>query len=467
MAITRTISFSVLLPFIGWLSGCTGVIQPSIQRDQSMVDADRKSESSTIAAKPEERQPNDAPEIRTLPDQYAREKDFVVLDPLAQAEKKPTEKSQEKKEGAEKPAPKIEEPPTTLQEAPGPKADDRLLDLWQKDLDRAMQQPPGRRKIQFSIPAVENDRVRYFVEFFSHRKKDFFERSLARSGKYIPMMATILQDEGLPEDLVYLSLIESGFSTQAVSKAKAVGPWQFIKGTGLRYGLKINGWLDERRDPIKSTRAAAAYLKDLHEQFGQWFLAAAAYNAGERKVEKAIDRSKTDNFWDLSGKKSYLKQETRNYVPKFIAASIIASAPEKFGFDHVVYESPLEYDEVTVNGPLTLDTVAQLTATTASSIKELNPALLRGITPPDDESFILKLPPGKGELFVRAYQRLPESAKIQIVTHKVKKGETLASLARRYGQKVISLMEINNLKKGSVRPGQELLILMNGAPRPR
>jgi hypothetical protein len=214
MAITRIISFSVLLPFIGWLSGCTTVTPSSIQRNPSIVaDEDRKMESPITAAP-------DVAEIRSLPEQKVRDKGLVVPDPLAQAEKKTTEKSPEKKESAEKPAPKAEEPPTTLQEAPGPKADDRLLDLWQKDLDQAMQQPPGRRKIQFSIPVVQNDRVRYFIEFFSNRKKDFFGRSLARSGKYIPMMATILQDEGLPEDLVYLSLIESGFSTQAVSKAK-------------------------------------------------------------------------------------------------------------------------------------------------------------------------------------------------------------------------------------------------------
>lgn len=461
MAVIRTLSFSLLLPLMGWLAGCTGTLSPSAQQGPSVISGDGKRESGPIPAKPEERHTAIPAETRSRLDSRVGEKD-VSIPPLAQAGEKTPEKPEDKKE---KPPPKIEETPTTLQEAPGPKADDRLLDLWQKDLDRAMLQPPGRRKIQFSIPAVENDRVRYFVEFFRHRKKDFFERSLGRSGKYIPMMATILQDEGLPEDLVYLSLIESGFSTHATSKAKAVGPWQFIKGTGLRYGLKINGWLDERRDPVKSTRAAAAYLKDLHEQFGQWFLAAAAYNAGERKVEKAMNRSKADNFWDISGKKSYLKQETRNYVPKFIAATVIAGAPEKFGFEHVVYEAPLEYDEVTINVPLKLETVAQLAATTVASIRELNPALLRGITPPDQNDFVLKLPAGKGELFGRAYQKLPESTRIHVVTHKVKKGETLVSVAKRYGQKIAGLMELNNLKIRKVRPGQELVILMNGVPK--
>lgn len=430
-------------------------------------DAARKIDSPKTAAKPDTKQAPDITESRSLVDRHEQKKDFPIVHPLAQAEKKSEAQPQDRKEATEKRPPKTEEPATTLQEAPGPKADDRLLDLWQKDLDQAMLQPPGRRKIQFSIPSVQNDRVRYFVEFFCHKKRDFFERSLARSGKYIPMMATILQEEGLPEDLVYLSLIESGFSTQAVSRAKAVGPWQFIKSTGLRYGLKINGWLDERRDPLKSTRAAAAYLKDLHEQFGQWFLAAAAYNAGEGKVGRAINRSKADDFWELSAKKSYLKQETRNYVPKFIAATLIAGTPEKFGFEHVVYQSPLEYDEVTLKDPLTLEMVAQLTGTTVKTIKELNPALLRTVTPPGENGFALRLPAGTGEDFSRSYEQLPESARIRVISHKVKKGETLASIAKRYRQKASELMERNNLKSRRVRPGEELAVVMNGVPTKR
>jgi membrane-bound lytic murein transglycosylase D len=431
-------------------------------------EVDRQQESPTTA-KADAMPAPDITANRSLLEEYAREEDLFILYPAAQAEKKDEDKSQEKKDAPENVTAKAEEPPTTLQDAPGPKADDHLLDLWQKDLDQAMQQPPGRRKIQFSIPVVENDRVLYFVNFFCHKKRDFFERSLARSGKYIPMMATILQEEGLPEDLVYLSLIESGFSTQAVSKAKAVGPWQFIRSTGLRYGLKIDGWVDERRDPLKSTRAAAAYLKDLHEQFGQWFLAAAAYNAGERKVEKAMNRANADNFWDISGKRSYLKQETRNYVPKFIAATVIASAPEKFGFEDVVYQSPVEYDEVTLETSLRLETVAQLAGTTVKTIKELNPALLRNITPPGENGngYVVRLPSGRSELFTQSYQQLPESAKVKVITHKVKKGETLAGIAKRYGHQTTDLMEINSLKTRRVQPGQELTVISNGVIKTR
>jgi membrane-bound lytic murein transglycosylase D len=184
-------------------------------------------------------------------------------------------------------------------------------------------------------------------------------------------------------------------------------------------------------------------------------------------VEKAMNRSNTDNFWDISGKKSYLKQETRNYVPKFIAASLIASAPEKFGFEDVVYQSPVEYDEVTLETSLRLETVAQLAGTTVKTIKELNPALLRNITPPDENGYMVRLPSGRRELFAQSYEQLPESAKVKVITHKVKKGETLAAIAKRYGHKPTDLMELNSLKTRRVQPGQELVVISNGVKKTR
>jgi membrane-bound lytic murein transglycosylase D len=371
------------------------------------------------------------------------------------------EAGEETKEPPEK-VKAIEPPATALQEAPGPAADDRLVGLLQKEIEEAMRQPVGRRKIQFSMPLVENDRVRYYVNFFSGRMRGFFERALARSGKYIPMMATVLEEAGLPEDLVYLSLIESGFSPSAYSKAKAVGPWQFIRTTGVRYGLRIDSWIDERRDPLKSTRAAAAYLKDLHEQFGEWFLAAAAYNAGERKVENAIQRSQTNDFWLLSQTKTSLKEETRNYVPKFLAAALIASAPESYGFNDLVYEAPTDYDEVVTHRPLTLQMVASLARTAVDNIKELNPALLRHATPPNEKDFRLRVPAGSGEIFNRAYTAKFDSTKVTTITHKVKRGETLATIANRYHQHASQILELNDLKTTQLRLGQELLIVMDG-----
>lgn len=461
------ILIAVLVFSPAWfLSGCVSNILSLSQWIQPAGGANEKKQPDTSPDQPGSKPVIDLALLNFLREKDEEERELLALDSSEEADKKDTEKIQEKKEVQEKRPKTREEPPTALQEAPGPPADDQLLDLWQKDLDRAMQEPPGRRKIQFSIPVVENDRVRYFVNFFCGRKRDFFERSLARSGRYIPMMATILREESLPEELVYLSLIESGFSPHAYSRAKAMGPWQFIRSTGLRYGLKINGWVDERRDPLKSTRAAAAYLKDLHLQFGEWFLAAAAYNAGERKVENAMQRSRTNDFWDLS-QKTYLKRETRNYVPKFIAATLIASEPEKCGFGDVLYESPMEYDDVMIKKPLRLVTIAKLANTTVETIKELNPALLRDHTPPSKDGFLLRVPAGRGKMFAQAYEHLPDSAKIRMVSHKVRGGETLTGIAKRYHQKVSRLMEMNNLNSHRIRVGQELIVVFDGAMKKR
>jgi len=365
------------------------------------------------------------------------------------------------------PAAPVEPPATVLQETPGPKADDKLVDLLQKEIEQAIQQPSGRRKIQFSMPLVENERVRYFIDAFCGKLRDFFSRALARSGKYIPMMASVLQEAGLPEDLVYLSLIESGFAPSAYSKAKAVGPWQFIHATGVRYGLRIDAWVDERRDPVKSTRAAAAYLKDLHGQFGEWFLAAAAYNAGERRVEYALQRTNTSDFWNLSDR-TVLKAETRNYVPKFIAAALIAGEPERYGFTDLVYEAPVDYDEVTTKRPLALTAMARMAHTTVANLRELNPALLKNVTPPSEEGFIVRVPSGGGELFNQAYTaQYASSGEIKVINYTVKRGETLAAIARRHHVRPNQIIETNELKTSQLRPGQQLTIIQDGsAPTP-
>ena len=375
----------------------------------------------------------------------------------AKRETKPPPAVVAKKELIEKPKAPPERP-TALQEAPGTTADDRLLGLWQQEVDRAMALPTGKRKIQLSMHLVENDRVRYFVSYFCKARGMFIAEALARSGRYVPMMAAILQQAGLPEELVYLSLIESGFSPHAMSRSKAVGPWQFMRTTGIRYGLRIDGWIDERRDPVKSTRAAAAYLKDLHQQFGGWFLAAAAYNAGEGNVVNAIQRSQTNDFWQVS-QAADLKQETRNYVPKFIAAALIATDPEKCGLNGISYEPPLAYDEVSIQRPLGLETIARLAKATVGEIKELNPALLRNSTPPTTENFRLRVPAGNGAAFEQAYKATFDSKPVKVVTYTVKKGETLAALAKRYNTKVDQIMELNGLTKPQLRAGQQLTLV--------
>jgi soluble lytic murein transglycosylase-like protein len=348
---------------------------------------------------------------------------------------------------------------STIHEQPNAASDDDLIELWRNDMDRAMQQPPDERVLRIS-PAVEaHHRVRFYVEGFCGRMRDFFERALARSGKYRSMMADILRSEGLPEKLVYLALIESGFSTHAYSRAHALGPWQFMRATALQYGLTINSWLDERRDPVLSTRAAAAYLKDLHEKFGEWFLAAAAYNAGEGRVGTALQRSKTNDYWRLRQERKHLKLETRDYVPKFVAAAIIARQPERYGFEEISYEEPMEYDEVTINQPLRLETVARLANTQIDVIKELNPALLRDFTPPMDGGFTLRLPVGSQADFLTGYEQLAGPDKIKVSLHKVKKGELLARIAKKYNLTAKQLVKENGLKSRRLRPGQELIIV--------
>ncbi|MHB9071887.1 MAG: lytic transglycosylase domain-containing protein [Desulfobaccales bacterium] len=211
-----------------------------------------------------------------------------------------------------------------------------------KDRDRSIEEELKKWEHQssFDFPIQMNKQVKAYVVYFSTEKKGFTRRSLARSSRYLPMIKEVFREYGLPEDLAYLAMVESGFNPQANSPAGACGMWQFIKGTGLRYGLVINGNVDERQDPEKSTRAAAQYLLDLYKQFGSWYLAAASYNCGEGRVQKELTKSNYKNFWELSANKC-IPGETRNYVPQMIAATIIARNPQKFGFGNVPYQSPL------------------------------------------------------------------------------------------------------------------------------
>ncbi len=351
-----------------------------------------------------------------------------------------------------------EEALPAVQRVPGPRADDRLLDLVEKDLNNAVEQRNEARRLQFSKAVLENPRVRYFINYFSKRQKEVFGQALARSGKYFTMMAKVLREEGLPEDFVYLPLVESHFSPQAFSRAGAVGLWQFVPATARKYGLKIDGWIDERRDPIKSTRAAAAYLKDLHLAFDRWYFATAAYNAGQGAMEKVMQNSRPKNFAALI-EKTKLSAETRNFLPKFVAAALIGANPEKYGFGNVVQEAQFEYEEVEVQGNLQLASLADMAATDTYILRELNPALLRSQTPPGEKGYVLRVPAGHASTFELAYGQSRETEQAQIVTHEVKRGETLFSIARRYGQQVRALMELNGLTDSHLRIGQKLKII--------
>jgi len=261
---------------------------------------------------------------------------------------------------------------------------------------------PGSRppEFDFSHPRVDD-----YVARFQTDLRGFFADALSRSGRYVPRMSSILEKEGVPQELAYLPLIESGFRTQAVSRAGAVGPWQFIRTTGQRYGLRIDQYVDERRDPVKSTHAAARYLKDLYDMFGNWHLSLAAYNTGEGHINRILGRGVADDFWQMSDR-GYLYQETENYVPQFLAALHIAEEPQAYGFDPPD-EAPVRYDLVTINKPLSLATVAQLSGTSTDTIKDLNPALHRGMVPP--QGYAVRLPKGTKETFEVALANLPPS----------------------------------------------------------
>jgi hypothetical protein len=253
------------------------------------------------------------------------------------------------------------------------------------------------------LPLVLNGPVKSYLRSFSQSQKGTFETYLSRSGRYLPMMRRIFQEYGLPQDLVYLALVESGFSPQARSPAEAVGCWQFIAGTARRYGLRVNSWVDERRDPEKSTRAAARYLKDLFNQFGCWFLAAAGYNAGEHRVEGTVHRHDTRDFWTMAQKK-LLPQETCNYVPQIIAATLIAKSPARYGFEQIHYQAPLKYEKVKMPGGADLRWFAQVSDIPFQILKDLNPELNRERTPADQDEYLLKIPLTKKKKAAQAAQ---------------------------------------------------------------
>jgi membrane-bound lytic murein transglycosylase D len=325
------------------------------------------------------------------------------------------------------------------------------------DLERLPPDQP-KNKLDFDIPIVINARVEQFIQYYQTTGRKIFTSWLARSERYIPFMKNLLRENGLPEDLVYMSLIESGFNPYAYSRRKASGPWQFIYLTGKRYGLKVNWWVDERRDPEKSTIAAAKYLKDLYDMFECWYLAAAGYNAGAGKILNAMKRYRTEDFWELT-KYRYLKRETKDYVPQMIAAALIAKDPEKYGFGGIEYQEPLQYEKVEVPAVTDLRLIAEACEISLEELKDLNPELLRWCTPPNSPHYEIKIPVGKKELFVGNFEAIPSQDRFQFKTHIVKRGDTLSGIAKHYRVDVQPILEINRLKRSSLLSiGMNLLI---------
>lgn len=348
----------------------------------------------------------------------------------------------------------------------------RALELPSSDFAAPEEVPDGFDQFELRIPEYElpasdipltiNRKVEYFISYFQTSGRKWFEKWLSRSERYLPMMKQVLKKEGLPEDLVYLAMIESGFSTHACSRASAVGPWQFIAGTGKRYSLRIDPWIDERRDPLKSTVAAAMYLKELYGLFNKdWYLAAAGYNAGENKILRAIDMYNTRDFWQIS-EGGYLKRETKDYVPKLLAAAIIAKDPAKYGFADVAYLSPVEFDTVRIPSRTDLEVVARIIDVPMDSVRELNPELRKGCTPPDVSSYELKIPKGKREVFQREFARIPENQRFksepEYARYRARKGDSMASIARRFGVSAEELASVNNVSSRHSLRGRVLRI---------
>ncbi len=307
-----------------------------------------------------------------------------------------------------------------------------------------------------TIPMILNDSVENHIEYFKTRGRDIFQLWLDRSARDIPVMKDIFKEKNLPEDLVYVAMIESGFNPYAVSWARAVGPWQFMPSTGKLYGLKIDWWIDERKDPIKSTYAAAEHLKDLHNLFGSWPLALASYNAGAGKVQRAVLRTRSDDFWDLKASR-YIRKETKNYVPKWMAATIIAKNPEAYGFSVTKFD-PFKFDLVTVDESTDLRLIARCAGCTYEEIKELNPEIRRWVTPPQFDKYAVRIPAGKKDLFLANYAAVPPEQKIKWDRHEVRHGETLAGLAKQYNTTPEAIRDINGLKRNRIVPGKHILI---------
>jgi len=305
--------------------------------------------------------------------------------------------------------------------------------------------------------------VKAYMGFFQRLARDRFEIWLGRMARYEGMIRNRFAAQGIPEDMLYLGLIESGFSNTAVSRAKAVGMWQFMAGTARRYGLVVDQWVDERRDPFKATDAAARLLSDLNGEFGSWYLAAAAYNGGSGRVSRglrrlqAADTASDGTFFRLSDK-FYLKRETRDYVPKLIAAALIAKEPSRYGFKNVTDLGPLQFDEITVSEQTGMDVLARLADTTTAIMLELNPQLFRGVTPPG-KPVIVRVPAGSGTVVAQRWSDLPAEERVTVIEHIVVKGETISGIAKKYRVDGSLVLAANpRVRPQALRIGQRLVI---------
>src|SRR5205823_5101513 len=280
------------------------------------------------------------------------------------------------------------------------------------------------------LPLMINDYVAGYINYFSSRGKNTFEQAQARSGRYRSMILRIFREEGVPQDLIYLAEAESGFEPLALSRAGARGMWQFMASRATGYGLQRSWWIDDRQDPEKATRAAARHLKDLYNEFGDWYLAMAAYNSGPGNVQQAVKRTGYADFWELY-RRDVLPKETKNYVPIILAMTIMSKNPAQYGLDSIQPDPADKYDVVTVDYPVDLRLVAECIDAQVERLADLNPSLLRRTTP-KDQRFDLRLPDGAKEKYEQTIAAIPKDKRVMWRYYRVQSGDTLAGIAKKY-----------------------------------
>lgn len=315
----------------------------------------------------------------------------------------------------------------------------------------------------FDIPMRSHPLVDRYIKYFTGRGRKFFGRWLSRADRYMPIMRPILRDMGLPEDIVYLAMIESGFSAKAYSKAAASGFWQFIASTGRRYKLRQDFWVDERRDFIFATKSAGEFLKVLYRRFGDWHLAWAGYNAGGGRINRALKKYNTNDFWTLIEHKKSLAKETQHYVPKLIAAAWVAKNRKRYGFDHIEPLSPLSWDVVKVHEPTDLKIIAKILGAPIDELTTLNPSWKQAISPPGRTS-TMRVPKGMGEQTKAWLSKRPATEKLNYTAHKIRSGDTLSEIAKAYGSNTQAIKSVNKIRNARLlKLGQTLIIPQTGS----
>lgn len=342
-----------------------------------------------------------------------------------------------------------------------------LEELLALNLDEDSKIPADLRKLVLTtdsdLPLTLNEAVMRYVNYFLKRGRNTLRESLRRAGAYRPMISRVLAEQGIPQEMIYLVQAESGFRATARSNKRATGMWQFVAWRGKEYGLNQNRLVDERLDPEKATHAAARHLSDLYAQFGNWYLAMAAYNCGPGCVQRAVERTGYADFWEFVSRGA-LPRETANYVPVILAMTLLAKNPDVFDLDDVTPEPAIHYDTVTTKSRVGLPLVADLTGATPARIKQLNPALLGPATP--DTSYALRIPKGTAERFDQEISAIPESRRASWRRHEVRSQETLTQIALRYKVKPEEIAAVNQLEGRELAPGQRISIPVPYRPDP-